>query len=103
MQAADEGKLTLLCPSCKRGVPAISSRFHWIMRQNIAEYYYNNFKCKCNRQYSLSPVTDCCKVKYRPRNNIPFDLHEFVAIGKKLVFSTSRELGEEAARKLRRD
>ena len=102
MQAADEGKLTLLCPSCKRGVvPAISNRLHLIMRQKIAEYYNNNFKCRCNKQYSLSPVTDCCKVKHKPRSNIPFDLHELVYIGKELVLSTSRELGEEAARKLR--
>jgi hypothetical protein len=102
MPAAEEGRLTLSCPACKRPVLSfISNRLQMLLREKIGEYYNNSFKCRCLKQYSLTPLSACCKIKYKPRSNIPFELHELVYLGKELVLATSRGSGEEAGRRLR--
>ena len=96
MAPAAEGKLTLLCPCCRRIViPSISNRLQPILRNKIAEYYNNKFKCRCLKQYNLVPLSNCCKIKYQPRSNVPFELHELIYLGKELILETKKEAGEE--------
>ena len=35
---------------------------------------------------------DCCKIKYRPRSNIPFELHEIIYIAKDLLTITVKNI-----------
>ena len=101
MAPATEGKLTLLCLSCKRTViPSISNRLQLILRDKNAEYYNNKFKCRCLKQYNLTPLSNCCKIKYRPRSNVPFELHELVYLGKDLIMATEKDAGEEVGIKM---
>ena len=101
MAPAVEGKLTILCPSCRRTViPSISNRLQLILRDKIAEYYNNKFKCRCLKQYNLTPLSNCCKIKHRPRSNVPFELHELVYLGKELILATEKEAGEETGSKM---
>lgn len=102
MPAANDGKLTTLCPSCKRPVlSAISNRLQLLLRDKSTEYYNNKFKCRCLKQYNLIPITNCCKIKFRPRSNVPFELHEMVYLGKELILATVRDVGEEVGRKIK--
>ena len=83
MGAAEEGRLLMKCPSCLRPMfAATSNRVGKIIREKIGEYYNNHFKCRCMRQYALTPISNCCKVNYRHRSNIPFEVHELVYMGK---------------------
>ena len=56
-----------------------------LLKEKVAEYYMNRFKCRCGKQYSLQAFTDCCKIKQKQRSNIPFEIHEMVYIVKDLV------------------
>jgi hypothetical protein len=85
MPVADKGKLNTLCPCGKNLTATISNRLMGLIRDKSAEYYTNKFKCKCNRQYNLSPFFECCKIKYKPRSNIPFEIHELVYVAKDLL------------------
>ncbi len=86
LSAADNGKLTSNCLNCNKSLIAtISNRLMMLLKSKINEYYTNRFKCRCGKQYSLNPLGDCCKIKYKPRSNIPFEIHEIVYIAKDLL------------------
>lgn len=94
MAPADKGKLTTSCTNClkKNMIATISNRLFLLLKEKVAEYYANRFKCRCGKQYSLNPLGDCCKIKYKPRSNIPFEIHELVYIAKDLLHVNLREV-----------
>ena len=71
------------------------------MKQGINEYYNNNYKCQCAKQYSLTPLVRCCKISKKQRSNIPFDIHELVYLSKHLITTTRKSVGDEALKKLK--
>jgi len=78
--------LTINCPNCAKNLVAvISNKTMGLLKEKVAEYYMNRFKCRCGKQYSLQTFTDCCKIKQKQRSNIPFEIHEMVYIVKDLV------------------
>ena len=52
------------------------------------------------KQYSLTPISNCCKVNYKHRSNIPFEIHELIYIGKELILSTIQKVNESERKKL---
>lgn len=40
----------------------------------------------------LNPFSECCKIKYKPKSNIPFEIHEIVYVAKDLLRVNVREL-----------
>lgn len=94
MAPADKGKLTTNCVNClkKNMIATTSNRLFMLLKEKVAEYYANRFKCRCGKQYSLNPLGECCKIKYKPRSNIPFEIHELVYIAKDLLHVNLREV-----------
>lgn len=89
IQVAEEGKLTTNCPSCHCNViQAISNRMQYTLKQKINEYYNNRFKCRCDKTYALNLIGDCCKIKYKPRSNVPFEIHELIYVVRDLCAFT---------------
>jgi hypothetical protein len=39
----------------------------------------------------LNPLGDCCKIKQKPRSNIPFEIHELVYVAKDMCSISVRE------------
>ena len=73
---AEKGKLIYECPNCLKSIVAtMSNRLMALIKQKSNEYYTNRFKCRCGKQYPVNLMTDCCKIKYKPRSNIPFEIH----------------------------
>jgi len=101
MAPTEQGKFLITCPACKRQLlPALSNKITLLLKEQIHEYYNNNFKCKCGKQYCLNPLGDCCKIKFKPRSNIPFDLHELVYLTKDLCMTSRRDAVEDTKRRL---
>lgn len=75
----------------------VSNRLMLVLKERVAEYYSNRFKCKCNKQYVLHPLADCCKIKYRPKSNIPFEVSEMVYVAKDLLRVNLREAASKEA------
>jgi len=55
----------------------------------------NHFKCRCSKQYNLNPLIDCCKIKYKPRSSIPFEIHELIYVTKDLCNISIKEHGQQ--------
>lgn len=92
---AENGKLSVVCPnpSCGRFLVAtLQNRATLFLKERLNEYYNNKFKCRCGRQYNLNPIYDCCKIKYKPRSNLPFEVHEMVYVIKDLCSATLKDL-----------
>jgi hypothetical protein len=97
MSAAEGGKLTTVCSHCNKGMLAtISNRLMFVLKERVAEYYINKFKCKCNKQYNLNPFSDCCKIKFKPKSNIPFEISETVYVAKDLLRVNLREIANKS-------
>ena len=83
---AEKGKLVTNCPHCNFIlIGTISNRITSAIKDRLHEYYTNKIKCRCGKQYMLNPISECCKIKYKPRSNIPFEIHELIYVGKDIV------------------
>jgi hypothetical protein len=98
LSGAENGKLTTVCAHCGKGMLAtVSNRLMLVLKDRVSEYYINRFKCKCNKQYILNPLSDCCKIKFRPRSNIPFEISEMVYVAKDLLRVNLRDIAHKPA------
>lgn len=73
----------------------VSNRLMLVIKDRVGEYYNNRFKCKCSKQYPLTPLTDCCKIKFRPKSNIPFELSEMVYVARDLLRVNLRDVAHK--------
>ena len=90
---ADNGRLAIECPHCSKSMIAtISNRLTLLMKTKSNEYYQSSFKCRCGKEYPVHLLGDCCKIKFRPKSNIPFELHELVYITKDLLRITLKDI-----------
>ena len=76
-------------------LPTISNRLMLVLKERVAEYYINKFKCKCNKQYNLNLFSECCKIKFKPKSNIPFEISEMVYVAKDLLRVNLREIASK--------
>ena len=93
MSLSDEGKFLINCKYCETDnsrwiLSNLSNRISMYIKQRCSTYYNNKFKCECQKQYSLTPISKCCRVDGERKTIIPFELHTFVYMCKELCDNT---------------
>lgn len=52
------------------------------LKKHISKYYTNKYKCECQKTYSLTLISRCCRADHFKKSIIPAEIHTFVYLTK---------------------